>query len=166
MMNITLKTVIRSFPRGALKGTKLRWEREPKTQIFAENRRFSQIRPFSWKSKLLEGAENRKFLQKTEDFRRKPQFGLRHLRSSPEARPYSYSGASSHTGNWFLGFLPSRPPILVAGGSGSCSTMSKHERVRRARMREQDAKQKGLTKPKDGTNSTHKSSERFDGITR
>ena len=37
-------------------------EREPKTQRFAENRRFSQIHPFSWKFKHVEGA----------DFRRKP----------------------------------------------------------------------------------------------
>ena len=28
------------------KGTELRWQRRPKTQIFAENRRFSQIHPF------------------------------------------------------------------------------------------------------------------------
>ena len=28
---------------GALRGTELRWQRQPKTQIFAENRRFSQI---------------------------------------------------------------------------------------------------------------------------
>ena len=72
----------------AYKGTELRWQREPKTQIFAENRRFSQIHPFSWKFKHLEGAgnrrkpqifsENRRFSQKT---RRKPQIGLRHLRS-------------------------------------------------------------------------------------
>ena len=53
---------------GALKGTELRWQREPKTQIFAENRWFSQVHPFSWKFKHLEGAG---FSQKTADFRRK-----------------------------------------------------------------------------------------------
>ena len=69
---------------GALKGTELRWRRKPKRQIFAENGRFSQIHPFSWKFKHLEGAGNcRKpcrFSQKSEDFRRKPQIGPRHLR--------------------------------------------------------------------------------------
>ena len=40
-------------------------EREPKTHIFAENRTFSQIHPFFWKFKHLEGADL--------DFRRKPQ---------------------------------------------------------------------------------------------
>ena len=38
---------------------------------FAENRRFSQIHPFSWKFQHLEGAENR----------RKPQETADHLRS-------------------------------------------------------------------------------------
>ena len=58
---------------GELKGTELRWQREPKTQIFAENRRFSQIRPFSCKFQHLEGAGNRRFSQETEDFRRELQ---------------------------------------------------------------------------------------------
>ena len=40
------------------------------TLIFAENRRFSQIRPFFWRFKHMEGAG---FSQKTDDFRRKPQ---------------------------------------------------------------------------------------------
>ena len=45
-----------------------------------ENRRFSQIRPFSWKFKHLEGAGNhRKPLIFVEN-RRKPQIGLCHLR--------------------------------------------------------------------------------------
>ena len=52
-----------------------------KTQIFAENRRFSQIRPFSWKFKHLEGAGNRRKPQIFAENRRKPQIGLRHLRS-------------------------------------------------------------------------------------
>ena len=58
--------------RGELKVTELRWQRALKTQIFAENRRFSQIH-HSWKFKHLEGAGNRRKLQisqKTEDFRR------------------------------------------------------------------------------------------------
>ena len=41
------------------------------TQIFAKNRRSSQIHPFSWKFKHLEGAENRRFSQKSEDFSQK-----------------------------------------------------------------------------------------------
>ena len=79
--------VVKAVGLGALKGTELRWQREPKTQIFAENRRFSQIHPFSWKFQHLGG---RRKPQKTADFRRKPkifaenrrkpQFGLRHLR--------------------------------------------------------------------------------------
>ena len=49
---------------GALKGTELRWQREPKTQIFAENHRFHlEIPAFGGRRKP----------QKTEDFRRKPQ---------------------------------------------------------------------------------------------
>ena len=67
--------------QGALKGTELRWQREPKTQIFAENRRFSQIHPFSWKFKHLKGAGNRRKPQIFTGNRRKPQIGLRHLRS-------------------------------------------------------------------------------------
>ena len=77
-----------TITQGALKGTELRWQREPKTQTFAENRRFSQIHPFSWKFKHLEGAGNRRkpqiFARKPKIFaenRRKPQIGLRHLRS-------------------------------------------------------------------------------------
>ena len=73
---------------GALKGTELRWQREPETQIFAEHRRFSQIRPFSWKFQHLEGAGNRRkpqiFARKPKivaENRRKLQIGLRHLRS-------------------------------------------------------------------------------------
>ena len=53
--------------------TELRWQREPKAQIFAGNRRFLQIHPFSWKFKHLEGAGSRGIWQKTEDFHRKPQ---------------------------------------------------------------------------------------------
>ena len=67
--------------RAKADGTKVA-KREPKMQIFAENRRFSQIDRFSWKFKQC--AENRRFLQKTEDFRRKTQEtadGVRHLRS-------------------------------------------------------------------------------------
>ena len=46
--------------QGKLKGTELRWQRAPKTLIFAENRRFSQIHPFSWKFQHFEGAGNRR----------------------------------------------------------------------------------------------------------
>ena len=63
--------------QGELKVTDLRWQRKPKTQIAAENCRFSQIRPFSWKFQHLEGAGNRRkpqifagnrrFSQKTAD---------------------------------------------------------------------------------------------------
>ena len=72
-------------------------EREPKTQIFAENRRFSQIHVFSWKFQHLEGAgnrrkpqifaENRRFLQKTAGNRR---LGSVTLGASPLARPYQF----------------------------------------------------------------------------
>ena len=73
----------RTFSQGELKGTELRWQREPKKQIFAENRRFSQIHPFSWKFQHLEGAGNRRkpqiFAGNRRFFaenRRKPQIGL------------------------------------------------------------------------------------------
>ena len=49
-----------AFLQGALKVTDLRWQRKPKA-------------PFSWKFKHWEGAGNRRFSQKTEDFCRKPQ---------------------------------------------------------------------------------------------
>ena len=62
-----------AWRKGALKGTELRRQREPKTQIFAKNRRFSQIYPFSCKFQHLEAAGNHRFSQETEDFRRKPQ---------------------------------------------------------------------------------------------
>ena len=64
-------------------------------QIFAENRRFSQIHPFSWKFQHLEGAgnrrkpqifaENRRFSQKTAGNRR---LGSVTLGPSPLARPF------------------------------------------------------------------------------
>ena len=47
---------------------------------FAENRRFSQIHPFSWKFKRLEGAGNRRKPKILAENRRKPQIGLCHLR--------------------------------------------------------------------------------------
>ena len=59
--------------QGTLKGTK---QRKPKTQIFAETRRFSQICPFPETSSIWRAqktTENRRYSQKTEDFRRKPQ---------------------------------------------------------------------------------------------
>ena len=68
-----------------LKVTELRWQRAPRTQIFAENRRFSQIRPFSWKLQHVEGAGNRRFSQKTAGNRR---LGSVTLGPSPLARPY------------------------------------------------------------------------------
>ena len=55
-------------------------EREPKTQTFAETRRFSQIHPFSWKFKHLEGTGNHRKPQIFAENRRKPQIGFRHLR--------------------------------------------------------------------------------------
>ena len=88
-----------SFPdytghQAELKVTELRWQRAPKTQIFAENRRFLQIHPFSWKVQHLEGAgnrrkpqifaENRRFSQKTAGNRR---LGSVTLGPSPLARP-------------------------------------------------------------------------------
>ena len=95
--------------QGALinKGTELRWQREPKTQIVAENHRFSQIHPFSWKFKHLEGAD---FRRKPEDFRRKPQIGLRHLRC------VTFSSALFYPlrGLVFLSLFPSFPGIFGA----------------------------------------------------
>ena len=78
------------------RGRKVRWQREPKTQIFAESRRFSQIHPFSWKFQHLEGAGNRRKLQIFAGNRRFSQktAGNRRLGSvtlgpSPLARPYA-----------------------------------------------------------------------------
>ena len=88
-------------------------EREPKTQIFAENRRFSQIRPFSWKFKHLEGAgnrrksqifvEHRRFSQKTTGSRR---LGSVTLGPSPLARPYSRSQEQKNFRKSLRGGLP------------------------------------------------------------
>ena len=64
-----------------LKGTELRWQREPKTRIFAENRRFSQIHPFSWKFQHSEGAGNR----------RKPQIFAGNRRFSQETADWAPS---------------------------------------------------------------------------
>ena len=62
------------FSQGELKGTEIRWQREPKTQIFAENRRFSANSPLLLEIQAFGGhrifAENRRF----------SQIGLRHLR--------------------------------------------------------------------------------------
>ena len=63
----------------------LRWQRKPKTQIFAENRRFLQIHPFSWKFQHLDGAGNRRFSQETAVNCR---LGSVTLGPSPLARPY------------------------------------------------------------------------------
>ena len=67
-------------PGVGFRGVGLGLAEKPKTQIFAENRRFSQIHPFSWKFKHLEGtgnrrkpqifAGNRRFSQKTAGNRR------------------------------------------------------------------------------------------------
>ena len=65
----------RSESLGALKRTELRWQREPKTQIFAENRRFS---PLLLEIHALGGRRKPQiFAEKS----RKPQIWLRHLRS-------------------------------------------------------------------------------------
>ena len=65
--------------QGALKGTELRWQREPKTQIFAEKtadfRRFTPSPANSSIWRAQETAENRRFSQKTADW------------ASPLARP-------------------------------------------------------------------------------
>ena len=50
----------------------------------APNAAFRRKHPFSWKCcirKPQETAENHRFSQETTDFRRKPQIGVRHLRS-------------------------------------------------------------------------------------
>ena len=49
-------------------------------QIFAENNRFSQIHPFSWKIKDLEGGGNRRKPHIFAENRRLSQIGLCHLR--------------------------------------------------------------------------------------
>ena len=63
--------------QGKLKVTELRWQRAPKTQIFAENRRdFRRFTTSPGNSRIWraqETAENRRSSQKTEDFCRKPQ---------------------------------------------------------------------------------------------
>ena len=57
-------------------------EREPKTRIFEENRRFSQIHPFLLEIQALgERRQNRRKPQIFAENRRKPQIGVRHLRS-------------------------------------------------------------------------------------
>ena len=67
---------------GALKGTERRWQREPKTQIFAENRWFSQeIQAFGGRRKAQKIADFRREPKIFAGNRRKPQIGLRHLRS-------------------------------------------------------------------------------------
>ena len=87
-------------------------------QNFAENRRISQIHPFSWKFKHLEGAGNRRkpqifagnrrFSQKTAGNRR---LGSVTLGPSPLARPYSLAVISppKHTE-----FGPRRPCVRYA----------------------------------------------------
>ena len=54
----------------ACRGLRVGPSTEPKTQIFAENRRFSHIHPFCWKFERLEGAGK---LRETNDFGRKPK---------------------------------------------------------------------------------------------
>ena len=73
------------YSERAYKVTDLRWQREPKTQIFAENRRYLQIHPFFWKFQHLEDAENRRFSQKTAGNR---SLGSVTSGPSPLARPY------------------------------------------------------------------------------
>ena len=96
-------------------------QREPKTEIFAENRRFSQIHPFSWKFQLLEGAgnrrklqsfaENRRFSQKTAGNRR---LGSVTLGASPLARPKNRFADSRESPDFCESFQGSRtePPFL------------------------------------------------------
>ena len=90
--------------------TDLRWQRKPTTQIFTKNRRFS---PFPGNSSIWraqETAENRRFSQKTElqkifaENRRKPQIGLRHLRSVTfsSALRTAFDGTSDEKSLWFL----------------------------------------------------------------
>ena len=80
-----------TFAQGALKVTELRWQRAPKTQIFAENRRFSQIHPLLLEIPAFGGRRkpqkpgNRRFSQKTAGNRR---LGSVTLGASPLARPY------------------------------------------------------------------------------
>ena len=87
--NSTLETVLRPFPKGIffqgeLKATELRWQRAPKTQIFVENRRFSQMHQTPGNSSIWMAQETADFHRKPKIFaenRRKPQIGLCHLRS-------------------------------------------------------------------------------------
>ena len=93
----------------------------PKTQIFAENRRFWQIHPFSWNFQHLEGAGNRRKPQifaGTEDFRRnrrKPQIGLRHLRCVTFSSALSKINVLSSEHKEHNSFCPgTRPGVLCA----------------------------------------------------
>ena len=59
--------------QGALKGTELRVTERAQNADFRRKPQIFADSPFSWKFQHLEGAENRRFSQKTEDFRRKLQ---------------------------------------------------------------------------------------------
>ena len=68
--------------QGALKVTELRWQRAPKTQIFAEKPQIFADSPLLleiiWRAQ--ETADFRRKPQTFAENRRKPQIGLRHLR--------------------------------------------------------------------------------------
>ena len=64
--------------------TKVRERESPKRRFSAENRRFLQTHPFSWKFKHVETAGNRRLPQKTAGNRR---LGSVTLGPSPLARP-------------------------------------------------------------------------------
>ena len=79
-------TKINFLGPGALKGTELRWQRAPKTQIFAENRRFSQIHPLILEIQAFGGR------RKPQIFAGNRRLGSVTLGASPLARPYFGSG--------------------------------------------------------------------------
>ena len=66
----SIKLIFPGFGLGALKGTELRWQGQPKTQIFAENPQIFADSPLHLE---IHACGGRRKPQKTEDFRRKPQ---------------------------------------------------------------------------------------------
>ena len=73
-----------SFPRenpGALKGTELRWQRDPKPQTLADSLLLLEISAFGGHRKPQKTADFCRKPKIVAENRRKPQIGLRHLRS-------------------------------------------------------------------------------------
>ena len=100
------------FPQRALKVTELRWQRERKTQIFAEDRRFTP--PNAGKFPAFGG---RRKPQKTADFRRKPKI---FAETAGNRRLGSVTLGASPKLLWpkFFPLLYTGRPIVSSAGSG------------------------------------------------